>query len=231
MVYITGDIHGDTTPVYALINKFQPTEEDIIVLLGDVGVNYTGGMRDRLMKQELSRMKPAFFCIHGNHENRTQNIGSYQEKEWHGGRVLYEDDFPKLLFPVDGDIFDLEGKQCIVIGGAYSVDKSFRLQMGYKWWQDEQPTPAIKEYVERQVRTHHIDVVFSHTCPYKYAPIECFLPGIDQSTVDNSTEHWLDTIEEMLDYKAWYLGHWHINKHIDKLHFLMHDVEMLICSE
>ena len=38
----------------------------------------------------------------------------------------------------------------------------------------------------------------------------------------------LDTIEEMLDYKAWYLGHWHINKRIDKLHFLMHDVEMLI---
>ena len=212
MVYITGDIHGDTTPVYALINKFQPTEEDIIVLLGDVGVNYTGEMRDRLMKQELSRMKRAFFCIHGNHENRPQNIGTYQEKEWHGGRVLYEDDFPKLLFPVDGDIFDLEGKQCIVIGGAYSVDKFYRLYRGYGWG----------------VRTHHIDVVFSHTCPYKYAPIECFLPGIDQSTVDNSTEHWLDTIEEMLDYKAWYLGHWHINKHIDKLHFLMHDVAMLI---
>ena len=43
----------------------------------------------------------------------------------------------------------------------------------------------------------------------------------------NSTEHWLDSIEEMLDYKAWYLGHWHINKRIDKLHFLMHDVEIL----
>ena len=36
------------------------------------------------------------------------------------------------------------------------------------------------------------------------------------------------SIEEMLDYKAWYLGHWHINKRIDKLHFLMHDVEMMI---
>lgn len=75
---------------------------------------------------------------------------------------------------------------------------------------------------------HPVDVVFSHTCPYKYVPTECFLPGIDQSTVDNSTEHWLDSIEEMLDYKAWYLGHWHINKRIDKFHFLMHDVEMLI---
>ena len=87
---------------------------------------------------------------------------------------------------------------------------------------------AVEEYVEEQCWTHPVDVVFSHPCPYKYVPTECFLPGIDQSTVDNSTEHWLDTIEEMLDYKAWYLGHWHINKRIDKLHFLMHDVEMLI---
>ena len=52
--------------------------------------------------------------------------------------------------------------------------------------------------------------------------------------IDEISEHivqtidWLDTIEEMLDYKAWYLGHWHINKRIDKLHFLMHEVEMLI---
>ena len=204
MVYITGDIHGSAEPLYDLFERFQPAEDDIIVLLGDVGVNYTGKMRDRLLKQELCNMKSTFFCIHGNHENRPQNIASYQEKQWHGGRVLYEEDFPNILFPVD------------------------RLRMGYNWWPDEQPTPTIKKYVEQQCRTKHIDVVFSHTCPYKYVPTECFLPGIDQSTVDNSTEHWLDTIEEMLEYKAWYLGHWHINKRIDRLHFLMHDVEMLI---
>ena len=65
-----------------------------------------------------------------NSENRPQNICFYQEKQWHGGRVLYEDDFPNILFPIDGDIFDIEGKQCIVIGGAYSVDKFYRLRMG-----------------------------------------------------------------------------------------------------
>lgn len=61
MVYITGDIHGDTTPVHELFDKCQPTEKDIIVLLGDVGINYTGQIRDRLMKQELSRLKSTFF--------------------------------------------------------------------------------------------------------------------------------------------------------------------------
>lgn len=52
-----------------------------------------------------------------------------------------------------------------------------------------------------------------------------FLPGIDQSTVDTRTERWLDTIEETVDYKAWYCGHWHINKRIDKMHFLFHGFE------
>ena len=81
--------------------------------------------------------------------------------------------------------------------------------------------------MEEQIRNRKVDVVFSHTCPFKYIPTECFLPGIDQSKVDNSTEQWLDTIEDALDYEAWYMGHWHIDKRIDRMHFLFHGVEVL----
>ena len=68
-------------------------------------------------------------------------------------------------------------------------------------------------------------MVLSHTCPFRYEPIEMFLPIVDQSTVDASTEHWLDKIEQSLSYKAWYCGHWHTDKRIDKLHFLYHSFE------
>lgn len=227
MVYITGDIHGDIAPIYALWEKFHPTKNDIIIILGDAGINYTGRLRDRILKEDLSALKSTFFCIHGNHESRPQHIASYREKKWKGGRVLYEEDFPSILFPVDGDIFEIEEKQCLVIGGAYSVDKIYRLRNGWNWWPDEQPTPTIKAYVEEQIKEKKVDVVFSHTCPFKYVPTECLLPEIDQSSVDNSTEQWLDTIEEMLDYEAWYMGHWHIDKRIDKMHFLFHGVEVL----
>ena len=227
MIYITGDIHGSLEPIFDLVEKYEPKEDDIIVILGDVAVNYTGRLRDKFIKEEMNNIGVTFFCIHGNHENRPQNIASYQEKNWNGGRVLYEEDYPNILFPVDGDIFELEGNKCIVIGGAYSVDKFYRLRNGYNWWPDEQPSPTIKEYVEKQIKNNKIDVVFSHTCPYKYIPTECFLSGIDQSKVDNSTEQWLDTIEEAIEYKAWYLGHWHTDKRIDKMHFLFHSVETL----
>ena len=227
MIYITGDIHGSLEPIFDLVEKYEPKEDDIIVILGDVAVNYTGRLRDKFIKEEMNNIGVTFFCIHGNHENRPQNIASYQEKNWNGGRVLYEADYPNILFPVDGDIFELEGNKCLVIGGAYSVDKFYRLRNGYNWWPDEQPSPTIKDYVEKQIKKNKIDVVFSHTCPYKYIPIECFLSGIDQSKVDNSTEQWLDTIEEAIEYKAWYLGHWHTDKRIDKMHFLFHGVETL----
>ena len=227
MIYITGDIHGSLEPIYDLVEKYEPKEDDIIVILGDVAVNYTGRLRDKFIKEEMNNIGVTFFCIHGNHENRPQNIASYKEMIWNGGRVLYEEVYPNILFPMDGDIFELEGNKCIVIGGAYSVDKFYRLRNGYNWWPDEQPSLEIKEYVEEKVKNNKIDIVFSHTCPYKYIPTECFLSGIDQSKVDNSTEQWLDTIEEAIEYKAWYLGHWHTDKHIDKMHFLFHSVETL----
>ena len=70
-----------------------------------------------------------------------------------------------------------------------------------------------------------MDIVLSHTCPGKCTPTEMFLPTIDQSAVDHSTEEWLDKVEESLDYKAWYCGHWHTDKRVDRMHFLYHSFE------
>ena len=39
---------------------------------------------------------------------------------------------------------------------------------------------------------------------------------INQDSVDDSTEKWLDNIESRLYYERWYCGHWHISKRVDK---------------
>ena len=72
-------------------------------------------------------------------------------KEMARGIVYWEEDYPNLLFAKDGEIFDLDGKQTIVIGGAYSIDKMIRVIYGYGWWADEQPSDEIKRYVEEQL--------------------------------------------------------------------------------
>lgn len=225
MVFFTGDIHASPWNIIKFCKKHHLTREDIIIILGDVGANYYGDERDDHVKMELSHVKPTILCIHGNHEQRPWNISGYETRQWNGGKVMIQPVYPNLLFALDGEIFTLNGIRYLVIGGAYSVDKYYRLHRGVGWWADEQPSDEIKRYVEHQIESQQIDVVLSHTCPYKYEPQEMFLPMLDQSTVDISTEMWLDKIEESLLYKAWYCGHWHTDKRIDKMHFLFHSFE------
>ena len=42
MIYITGDIHGEVFRVADAVERFNISSDDIIVLLGDVGMNYYG---------------------------------------------------------------------------------------------------------------------------------------------------------------------------------------------
>ena len=225
MVYFTGDIHGSPFKLQVFCRYMELTEKDTIVILGDVGANYYGGKRDKQFKEQIAKLAPTIFCIHGNHEQRPANIPSYKAKEWNDGPVWYEEEYPNLLFARDGNIYVIDGVRYLVIGGAFSVDKNYRLSRGYGWWADEQPSEEIKARVGRRVANSGLDVILSHTCPFKYEPREAFLPGIDQSEVDSRTEEWLDTIEESVDYKAWFCGHWHIDKRIDKMHFLYDEFE------
>ena len=70
-------------------------------------------------------------------------------------------------------------------------------------------------------------IVLSHTAPICFEPIEAFLPRLDQSKVDKSTEMWLGSIECELDYKKWYCGHYHIEKRIDKIEFMFENFDTL----
>ena len=225
MVYFTGDIHGETDSIVKLINKALPAKGSVVVLLGDVGANYYQGRSDHLLKSLLNSLGMVFLCVHGNHEMRPAGIPGYAEQQWNGGTVWVQPEYPNLLFAKDGEIYKLGDLRYLVIGGAYSVDKFYRLRHGWGWWPDEQPSAEIKAYVEQQIKEKEFDIVLSHTCPFKYIPTEMFLSCIDQRAVDDSTEHWLDKIEESINYKAWFCGHWHTDKRIDRMHFLFHSFE------
>lgn len=118
--------------------------------------------------------------------------------------------------------------QAIAIGGAYSIDWMLRIP-GRSWWPDEQPSDEVKARVEHKLDQlgWQVDIVLSHTVPLKYEPVEVFLPGIDQSKVDKSTERWLDILEERLQYRKWYAGHYHIVKCIDRLQIMFEDFDII----
>ena len=210
MIYIMGDIHGNTNPILIMIDELKLTKTDTIVLLGDVGLNFYGNYDDIRLKKQLNDKQVPILCIHGNHEKRPETIASYKEYQWHGGVVYKEPNFPSLNFAKDGEVYDFNGKSAIAIGGAYSVDKEYRLKNGYPWWPDEQPSNEIKKRVEDKLSSINwtVDYIFSHTCPLSFMPYEMIQIFEDD---DKSTEEWLQKIENKLSYKKWFFGHYHMN--------------------
>lgn len=228
-VYMTGDTHGQFERVIEFCRPREVEPENTFVILGDAGLNYYGDRRDRKKKEQLATVPITFFCLHGNHEMRPSEALGYEISEYHGGKVWVQPEFPSILFAIDGEVYDFNGNSCIVIGGAYSVDKYYRLARGWNWFPDEQPSAEIRAKVERvlEERNWKIDIVLSHTGPLKYEPTEVFLPMVDQSTVDKSTEEWLGKIEAKLDYERWYFAHYHTEKEIDKIRIMHNDYAMI----
>lgn len=228
MIYITGDTHGRFDRIAAFCSRIGTKREDVLIVLGDAGINYYGDHRDTDRKNYIDTLPITLFCIHGNHEQRPATLPQYREMEWHGGMVYREDAYPNILFGKDGEIHDLDGLHAIVIGGAYSVDKFYRIASGYGWWADEQPSDEQKRRVEMQLADldWKVDVVLSHTAPLKYEPVEAFMEGVDQSRVDKSTEKWLDGIENRLAYEKWYCAHYHLSKRIDRMEIMYENFEV-----
>ncbi len=227
MIYITGDTHGDLSRIEPFRIEHRLKKDDVMIILGDVGLNFFLNSAEKALKEVITRNWPfTLFCIHGNHEQRPETIPSYKSKMYRGGIVYYEEDYPNILFAKDGEIYDFNKMKTLVCGGASSLDKSHRIE-GVSWWRNETPSDEIKQRVMKKLDMSNwkVDVVLTHTAPKKYEPVEAFVSWIKQENVDKSTEEFLDSVEDKLTYKKWYFGHYHINKHMDKITILYDDIE------
>ena len=213
MIYVTGDIHGSVDKLEYYCQEYNTAEDDTIIILGDTGFNYYLNKKDDILKQYVSELPCKFFCIRGNHEARPENINTYHTEILKFGEVYMEDKYPKILFAKDGGLYNFDGNSVLCIGGAYSVDKMYRIARGWMWFADEQLTEDEMKLITNNVIKYtefaDIDYVLTHTCPYNTRPVHMFLPNIDQNTVDSSMEKWLQGIADAIDFKRWYFGHYH----------------------
>ncbi len=217
---ITGDIHGRLARIQQIHTN---PEETALIILGDAGFQYYLDGRDTKLKNEAKRSGITFYCVRGNHEARASDIpGIINEyDDFVKGNVYYEPDFPTIRYFSDGGEYTILGKKTLVIGGAYSVDKQYRLLRGWQWFANEQLSKEEQKEIEQFLITQypdtpHYDLVLTHTCPLSWEPRELFLSMIDQSTVDASTETWLEEIKNKITYDFWLFGHFHGNKIVNE---------------
>ena len=229
----TGDTHGTIATISRVSNISRNMPECIpaetgIIILGDAGLNFYLNKTDQKRKKMLNGMNYHIYCVRGNHEERPENIETYHLvfDEEVNGEVWIEDKFPNLKFFKDGGTYTINGHSVLVIGGAYSVDKHWRLQRaGYSvedadiadpkkcgWFKDEQLTRDEMIEIYNLVQGKHYNFVLTHTCPLSWQPTDLFLGCIDQSTVDNTTEVWLDFLKDFIQFDIWLFGHYHADR-------------------
>ena len=249
----TGDTHGGMATVSRIDNikrnipEYKP-EETMVVILGDSGLNFWLNNTDKKYKKLLNSMNYHIYCVRGNHEQRPELIeGMTLVNDENVNNVVYmEEAFPNIRYFVDGKIYNLLGYKCLVVGGAYSVDKWYRLaRAGYSkdeaetadpkkcgWFKDECLTAAEMTAIMEKVKGESVDFILSHTCPLSWEPTDLFLNGIDQSTVDKSMEVWFDELKDNVKWKYWLFGHYHADRierpHVEQFYQEYEDVESII---
>lgn len=181
-IFAIGDIHGkwQTIRDFYLTNKIQEKikreerDNNILILLGDAGLNYFFNYRDEQVKKQLGKFPFTYFVIRGNHEERPSICAAKNPELWHtetywGNIVYVENQFPYIKYALDEvSLYEIpyikgycdgtkeneyndEGMpfwstyKTLVIPGAYSVDKYHRLQNGWSWFEGEQLTAVEME--------------------------------------------------------------------------------------
>lgn len=222
-VFLTGDCHKQFSRLKKFCENNNTTRNDILILLGDSGINYCLDENDIADKKFLSKLPITIIVIQGNHEKYVGECDGYDKVELNGtirGEFYIQKEYLNLLFCKNIDLFFINDKSFAVMGGAYSVDKPYRIANGYRWFESEQiPEKDMQSFIhllEFNLKNSHekmrYNYVLSHTCPTKYMPIDLFLPMIDQATVDRRTEDFLETVEELIEYDNWFFGHFHDNR-------------------
>lgn len=210
--FITGDTHGDMT-------RFRDIQEcqspmNMIIITGDAAFNFFGGKRDARVKDEAAKYPCYWYVYCGNHDMRPQDVAGMEQvyDERVKGWVYWEPKYPNIRYFFDYGVYTIDGYKCAVIGHGYSVDKFYRLARHWTWHPDEQLNTQERYECLKLLQGQSFDFVLSHVAPYTSQPFDAFLPSIDQSTVDNTMEYWLEDVRDVIDYKVWIAGHYHIDR-------------------
>lgn len=231
---LVGDRHGYWPDFQYSIEKAKAKGASALIVLGDAGFNFYLNQRDDALKKKVDF---PIYCVRGNHEERPEKIPEMAFK-WDKdvmGYVYYQPQYPLIKYFMDGHCYIIDGYKCLVIGGAYSVDKYYRINNYMQnngwcgWFEDEQLNALERARIASQYEGSSVDFVLTHTCPYSYEPRHLFLSGIDQEMVDDSMERWFDELFKSINIKyAWICGHFHEDLYLAPyIEMLMHHVETL----
>lgn len=217
-IFVCGDIHHEND-----IAKIQPqnftiqkdlTKEDVLIIAGDWGGIWYNDYRNKNLLDWWELRNFTTLVVLGNHENYDV-INKLCIVDKFGGKVRKVSD--SVFIAERGEIYTINGKKILTLGGAESTDKQYRVE-GYSWWKDEEITERDISYAFHKLKKYDfsIDYIISHTGGSEICRQLGFTP--------TRSDYLLDKILTISIYKKHYLGHYHLDKLIDKSRILYDDI-------
>ena len=152
-------------------------------------------------------------------------LEAYPVTEWNGVQVHRITEH--IIHICRGSVFELEGKRFFAFGGAESHDKAFR-QWGVSVWKHEMPSFAEMKKGRRALEAvdWKTDIVITHSLPQH---LQLAMFGWEMYNRNELTDYF-DEIDEKLNFKFWFSGHYHLSMPVDKKHFLVYN-DILLLTE
>lgn len=208
MIYLLSDLHGDIE--FPGLKEYLnvATDEDLLIILGDVGLNFEEKEKNREFTEFFLSIKKNIVFIDGNHEN-FEYLYTFPEEKWNGGTVGRLSS--NILHLKRGNFYKIEGKTFFVFGGCKSSSKW--KEMGL-WYPEEEPSEEEYNlaYYNLKANDYCADYILTHK--YEKNP--------EQETTRRLAE-FTKFIEDNVSYKKWYSGHWHKNSVLDGKHIFIYD--------
>jgi hypothetical protein len=219
-VLFSGDFHANARDEInfisknTLIKKYKQQLYEKInyqIILGDAGFLWPGNEKTDAynFNQLAERPFPVLYVV-GNHEpvfGRTDlpevDIGLGENV------VLVNKEKPFVAYLKRGKIYNIENHRFLVLGGALSIDKSYRTA-GRSWWKQEYWSDDEKAGIFSLLENEKsFDYTLSHTGPSR---INRAINNVDSSFVPKIKDE-VSALNEMIDEKItcrqWFCGHWH----------------------
>jgi len=198
---MVGDTHGDLDRCKLVIDYAVSNNCKIIIILGDFGFFPNLQGYDKFIKglSEYSlKCGVSIHWIKGNHENHEvlQSICN--------GSVNVQEIHPNVFFHPNGNVWEVDGVKFLSMGGAWSIDKTRRIQ-GVSWFPDEEISNNDVYY---SYELNDVDVVCSHDSPLSSNISEYLNFYPDPNTTSNQKK--LQEVVENVRPKFLFHGHYHI---------------------
>lgn len=221
MIFITGDLHGHHDIHKFSMNCFtmqnELTRSDYVIICGDFGLRWCDSAEERYWLKWLDEKTWTTLWIDGNHESFDM-LKDYPIEEWKGGKVQKITD--NIFHLCRGSLFEIDGKRIFAFGGAESHDKQYR-KLGDTLWEEELPNEEEMEHGRQVLESANwdADIMITHSLPSRIQE-DLFS---DMHYQKNRLTDFFDELEEKVDFKLWFSGHYHQSGWYDKKHILIYN--------